>query len=103
MAVKKLLNKGTVYKRNDNRWGGAVRYRDEQGVTRRKSFCSTTKKAVLQKINDYIERFNKEVAEADEANKPLHKSMQKWLKIFQYGTVRKATYDRKEDSAKIYI
>ncbi len=103
MALKKLLNKGTVYKRNDNRWGGAVRYRDEQGVTRRKSFCSTTKKAVLQKINDYIERFNKEVAEADEANKPLRKSMQKWLEIFQYGTVRKATYDRKEDSAKYYI
>lgn len=103
MALKKLLNKGTVYKHNDNRWGGAVRYRDEQGVIKRKSFCSPTKKAVLQKINDYIERFNKEVAEADEANKPLRNSMQKWLKIFQYGTVRKATYDRKEDSAKLYI
>ena len=83
MALKKLLNKGTVYKRNDNRWGGAVRYRDEQGVTRRKSFCSPIKKAVLQKIDDYIERFKKEVAEADEANKPLRNSMQKWLKIFQ--------------------
>lgn len=103
MALKNLLNKGTVYKRNDNRWGGAVRYRDEQGVIRRKSFCSTTKKAVLQKINDYIEHFKREVAEADEANKPLRNSMQKWLKIFQYGTVRKATYDRKEDSAKYYI
>lgn len=103
MALKKLLNKGTVYKRNDNRWGGAVRYRDEQGVTRRKSFCAPTKKAVLQKINDYIERFKNEVAEADEMNKPLRNSMQKWLKIFQYGTVEKATYDRKEDSAKLYI
>ena len=103
MALKKLLNKGTVYKRNDNRWGGAVRYRDEQGVTRRKSFCAPTKKAVLQKINDYIERFKNEVAEADETNKPLRNSMQKWLRIFQYGTVEKATYDRKEDSAKLYI
>ena len=39
MALKKLLNKGTVYKRNDNRWGGMVSYHDEQGVYRRKSFC----------------------------------------------------------------
>lgn len=103
MALKKLLNKGTVYKRNDNRWGGAVRYRDEQSVVRRKSFCAPTKKAVWQKINDYIQRFKNEVAEADEANKPLRNSMQKWLEVFQYGTVGQATYDRKENCAKRYI
>ena len=34
MALKKLLNKGTVYKRSDNRWGGMVSYHDEQGVYR---------------------------------------------------------------------
>ena len=61
MAVKKLLNKGTVYKRNDNRRGGAVRYRDEQGVTRRKGFCAPTKKALLRKIKDYIITFQKEI------------------------------------------
>ena len=103
MALKKLLNKGTVYKRNDNRWGGMVGYHDEQGVYRRKSFCAPTKKALLKKIGDYIEVFKKEVAEADEANKPLRKSMQKWLEVFQFGTVERATYDRKEDCAKRYI
>ena len=103
MALKKLLNKGTVYKRSDNRWGGMVSYHDEQGVYRRKCFCAPTKKAVLKKIADYIEAFKKEVAEADEANKPLRKSMQKWLEVFQFGTVERATYDRKEDCAKRYI
>ena len=103
MALKKLLNKGTVYKRNDNRWGGAVSYHDEQGVYRRKSFCAPTKKAVLKKIGNYIEVFKKEIAEADETKKPLRKSMQKWLEVFQYGTVERATYDRKEDCAKHYI
>ena len=103
MALKKLLNKGTVYKRNDNRWGGAVSYHDEQGVYRRKSFCAPTKKAVLKKIGDYIEFFKMEIAEADETKKPLRKSMQKWLEVFQYGTVERATYDRKEDCAKRYI
>ena len=103
MALKKLLNKGTVYKRNDNRWGGAVSYHDEQGVYRRKSFCAPTKKAVLKKIGNYIEVFKKKIAEADETKKPLRKSMQKWLEVFQYGTVERATYDRKEDCAKHYI
>ena len=103
MALKKLLNKGTVYKHNDNRWGGMVSYHDEQGVYRRKSFCAPTKKAVLKKIGDYIEAFKREVAEADETKKPLRKSMQKWLEVFQYGTVERATYDRKEDCAKRYI
>ena len=103
MALKKLLNKGTVYKRSDSRWGGMVSYHDEQGVYRRKCFCAPTKKAVLKKIADYIEAFKKEVAEADEANKPLRKSMQKWLEVFQFGTVERATYDRKEDCAKRYI
>ena len=103
MALKKLLNKGTVYKRSDNRWGGMVSYHDEQGVYRRKSFCAPTKKAVLKKIGDYIEFFKMEIAEADETKKPLRKSMQKWLEVFQYGTVERATYDRKEDCAKHYI
>ena len=103
MALKKLLNKGTVYKRKDNRWGGMVSYHDEQGVYRRKCLCVPTKKAVLKKISDYIESFKREVAEADEANKPLRKSMQKWLEVFQYGSVERVTYDRKEDCAKRYI
>ena len=103
MALKKLLNKGTVYKRSDNRWGGMVSYHDEQGVYRRKSFCAPTKKAVLKKIGDYIEFFKMEIAEADETKKPLRKSMQKWLEVFQYGAVERATYDRKEDCAKRYI
>ena len=103
MALKKLLNKGTVYKRSDNRWGGMVSYHDEQGVYRRKSFCAPTKKAVLKKIGDYIEFFKMEIAEADETKKPLRKSMQKWLEVFQYGTVERATHDRKEDCAKRYI
>lgn len=29
--------------------------------------------------------------------------MQKWLEVFQYGTVGQAIYDRKEDCAKRYI
>ena len=54
LALKKLLNKGTVYKRSDNRWGGMVSYHDEQGAYRRKCFCAPTKKAVLIKIEEII-------------------------------------------------
>jgi hypothetical protein len=65
MALKKLLNKGTVYKRNDGYWGGAVRYLDETGKVCRKGFSGVTKKAILKKISDYIIVFKKEIAEAD--------------------------------------
>ena len=37
MALKKPVNKGTVYQCNDNRCGGAVSYHDEQGVYRIKT------------------------------------------------------------------
>lgn len=103
MAVKKLLNKGTVYKRNDNRWGGAVRYRDEQGVIRRKGFCAPTKKALLRKINDYIINFQKEIAEADLTHQPLQKVIHKWLMVFQYSSVERATYDHIEKNINLYI
>ena len=103
MAVKKLLNKGTVYKRNDNRWGGAVRYCDEQGVTRRKGFCAPTKKALLRKINDYIINFQKEIAEADLTHQPLQKVIHKWLMVFRYSSVERATYDHIEKNIILYI
>ena len=103
MAVKKLLNKGTVYKRNDNRWGGAVRYCDEQGVTRRKGFCAPTKKALLRKIKEYVITFQKEIAEADLTHQPLKKVIQKWLVIFRYPSVEKATFDRQESIINLYI
>ena len=103
MAVKKLLNKGTVYKRNDNRWGGAVRYCDEQGVTRRKGFCAPTKKALLRKINDYIINFQKEIAEADLTHQPLQKVIHKWLMVFRYSSVERTTYDHIEKNINLYI
>ena len=103
MAVKKLLNKGTVYKRNDNRWGGAARYCDEQGVTRRKGFCAPTKKALLRKINDYIINFQKEIAEADLTHQPLQKVIHKWLMVFRYSSVERATYDHIEKNINLYI
>ena len=103
MALKKLLNKGTVYKRNDGYWGGAVRYLDETGKVCRKGFSGVTKKAILKKISDYIIVFKKEIAEADFTHQALEKVMRKWLEIFCFTLVERSTYDSRENAARLYI
>ena len=38
---RKLLDNGNIWQKSDGRWIGMVRYKDEYGVTQRKSFCCT--------------------------------------------------------------
>lgn len=103
MALKQLTTKGRVYHRKDDYWMGDIRYIDENGIRRRKAFGAKTKKEALQKIRDYKIQFQKEVEEADETKKTLQESMSKWLRIFKYPTVARATYDSSEGTAKNYI
>ena len=63
MANRKILTNGNTFRRSDNRWGGVVWYRDEQGERKRKSFSGTTKQEVNRKMTDYIANFEKEVNE----------------------------------------
>ena len=46
---RRLLTNGSAFKRTDNRWGGVVRYMDEHGERKRKSFSGTTKAEVNKK------------------------------------------------------
>ena len=103
MASKKILTNGNAFRRTDNRWGGVVWYRDEQGERKRKSFSGTTKQEVNRKMTDYIANFEKEVNENTEARKPLRESMQKWLEIFKFPSIERTTYDRYECTAKNQI
>lgn len=103
MALKQLTTKGRVRKRKDGYWSGDIRYIDEDGIRRRKAFGAKTKKEAQQKIRDYKIQFQKEVEEADETKKTLQESMSKWLRIFKYPTVARATYDSSEGTAKNYI
>ena len=103
MANRKILTNGNTFRRSDNRWGGVVWYRDEQGERKRKSFSGTTKQEVNRKMTDYIANFEKEVNENTEARKPLQEGMQKWLEIFKFPSIERTTYDRYECTAKNQI
>ena len=103
MATKRILTNGNAFRRTDNRWGGVVWYRDEQGERKRKSFSGTTKQEVNRKMTDYISNFEKESNENIEARKTLQESMQKWLEIFKFPSVERTTYDRYECTAKNQI
>ena len=48
---RELLDNGNIWQKNDGRWIGLVRYKDEFGVTQRKSFSSKKKKTLQAKIN----------------------------------------------------
>lgn len=67
--AKILLTSGNAFKRTDNRWGGVVWYQDEDGERKRKSFSSTTKQGVKDKMTKYSRDFEKQ--EANESNEQL--------------------------------
>ncbi len=100
---KVLLTSGNAFKRTDNRWCGVVWYKDEDGERKRKSFSSTTKQGVKDKMTKYIRDFEKQEQEANESNEQLQVSMQRWLEVFKYPTVEHTTYDRIECTAKNHI
>lgn len=96
MAQRQILTNGSAFKRTDNRWGGTVWYKDEQGERKRKSFSGTTKNEVNKKMKGYIAAFNFQIADSDEARKTLRESLQKWLEVFKFTSVERTTYDRNE-------
>ena len=46
MMKRELLDNGNIWQKSDGRWIGMVRYKDEFGVTQRKSFSSKKKKTL---------------------------------------------------------
>ena len=51
---RKLLDNGNIWQKSDGRWIGMVRYKDEYGVTQRKSFSSKKKKTLQAKMTEYV-------------------------------------------------
>ena len=96
---RELLDNGNIWQKNDGRWIGLVRYKDEFGVTQRKSFSSKKKKTLQAKITEYVKNFNEQVANSDESKKPLKESMKNWLRVYKYPEVERTAYDRYEFTA----
>ena len=100
---RKLLDNGNIWQKSDGRWIGMVRYKDEYGVTQRKSFSSKKKKTLQAKMTEYVKSFNEQVANSDESRKPLKESMKNWLRVYKYPEVERTTYDRYECTAEHQI
>ncbi len=47
---RELLDNGNIWRKGDGRWIGMVRYKDEFGVTQRKSFSAKKKKCLLCRL-----------------------------------------------------
>ena len=97
---RELLDNGNIWQKSDGRWIGMVRYKDEYGVTQRKSFSSKKKKTLQAKMTEYVKNFNEQVTNSDEARKPLKESMKNWLRVYKFPEVERTTYDRYECQAR---
>ena len=100
---RELLDNGNIWQKGDGRWIGLVRYKDEFGVTQRKSFSSKKKKTLQAKMTDYVKNFNEQVANSDESRKQLKESMKNWLRVYKFPEVERTTYDRYECTAEHQI
>ena len=100
---RELLDNGNIWQKSDGRWIGMVRYKDEFGVAQRKSFSSKKKKTLQAKMTEYVKNFNEQVANSDEAWKPLKESMKNWLRVYKFPEVERTTYDRYECTAEHQI
>ena len=100
---RELLDNGNIWQKSDGRWIGLVRYKDEFGVTQRKSFSSKKKKTLQAKMTEYVKNFNEQVANSDESRKPLKESMKNWLRVYKFPEVERTTYDRYECTAEHQI
>ena len=100
---RELLDKGNIWRKTDGRWIGMVRYRDEFGEMKRKSFSSKKKKDLQEKITDFVINFQEQLINSDETKKPLRESMKKWLQVYKYPEIEHTTYDRYECTAENQI
>jgi len=100
---RELLDNGNIWRKGDGRWIGMVRYKDEFGVTQRKSFSAKKKKDLQAKMTAYVADFQEQIADSDEARKPLKESMKNWLRVYKYPEVEHTTYDRYECTAENQI
>ena len=100
---RELLDKGNIWRKTDGRWIGMVRYRDEFGEMKRKSFSSKKKKDLQEKMTDFVINFQEQLINSDETRKPLRESMKKWLQVYKYPEIEHTTYDRYECTAENQI
>ena len=100
---RELLDNGNIWRKTDGRWIGMVRYKDEFGVTKRKSFSAKKKKDLQAKMTAYVANFQEQIADSNESRKPLKESMQNWLRVYKYPEIEHTTYDRYECTAEHQI
>ena len=100
---RQLLDNGNIWRKSDGRWIGMVRYKDEFGVTQRKSFSAKKKKDLQEKMTAYVANFQEQIADSDEARKSLKESLKNWLQVYKYPEVEHTTYDRYECTAEHQI
>lgn len=100
---RELLDNGNIWQKADGRYIGMVRYKNEFGETKRKSFSSKKKKDLQSRMTEFVTSFQEQIINSDESKKPLRESMRNWLQVYKYPEIEHTTYDRYECTAEKQI
>lgn len=104
MAKKKANGEGSIYKdKKNNRWRGSLSVgRDPKGKLKRKQFYGSTKKEVLDKMNDYRYKQANDLLPIDNTI-TLDQYLRYWLFEVKINEIKPSTLERYDGIIRNYV
>ncbi len=101
---KRGNGEGSICHRPDGRWQASLTLgRDENGKLQRKYFYGKTRKAVVDKMNEAIEKINKHSFILRNSNPTLAQWTHMWLWDYKRNSVKPKTFDQYETMLRIHV
>lgn len=104
MSKKRGNNEGSITKRKDGRWQGAVTIgRNDDGTPRRQFIYGKTRREVAEKVNTLINSINNGTFIDKYKNPTVEAWLNFWLVTYKKNSVKQKTYDQYEGVIRVHL
>ena len=104
MSKKRGNNEGSITKRKDGRWQGAVTIgRNDDGSPRRQFIYGKTRREVAEKVNSLINSINNGTFIDKYKNPTVEAWLNFWLVTYKKNSVKQKTYDQYEGVIRVHL
>ena len=104
MSKKRGNNEGSIVKRKDGRWQGAVTIgRNDDGSQRRQYVYGKTRSEVAEKINKLINSINSGTFIDKNKNPTVEEWLNFWLLTYKKNSVKQKTFDQYEGVIRVHL
>ena len=101
---KRGNNEGSITKRKDGRWQGAVTIgRNDDGSLRRQFIYGKTRREVAEKVNSLINSINNGTFIDKYKNPTVDVWLNFWLATYKKNSVKERTYDQYEGVIRVHL